>query len=198
MGQAMRRTGTTTASTKSESSQVNQPTTRVEYRSLPTPERMLKAGDGVEIGGDDRTGKIIRIMDAPLDRMMTKRMLTGKEYEALNKYRIHWWHAKLSGSPRSPDLNRVFASNPGDLAHMASTERQAYHRDQYRKARALFENTTTENHKMLIVIDNVLCTEMPLHLAGFSIGAKSPYRARERAKELVVKAADILARHWGM
>lgn len=169
---------------------------KVEYRSLPTPERMMKAGQDVEIGGDERTGKIVRIIDAPLDRLRFK--LSAKEYEALNKFRVHWWHANLSGSLRSPDMDRIFASDPGGMSHMPSTERQAHHRDQYRKARALFENTTTENHKMLIVLDNVLCSEMPLHLAGISIGCKSPYRGRERARELLVKASDILARHWGL
>lgn len=165
--------------------------------SSPTPERLAKAGESFQIGGDERSGKIIRIMDSPLERMMAKRMLDGKEFEALNKFRIHWWHAGLSGSPQSPDLNRVFASDPTSGAGMASTERQAHHRKQYRDARAIFEQTT-ENHKMLIVLDNVLFAEQSLEMAGYAVGCKSRSRAFVRSQELLKKAAQMLIRHWGI
>ena len=55
---------------------------KVEHRSLPTRERMAKAGTDFEIGGDDRAGKVIRIMDAPLDRMRSREMIGAKEYAA--------------------------------------------------------------------------------------------------------------------
>lgn len=173
----------------------------VEHRSLPTRERMARAGDNFEVGGDARTGKVIRIMDAPLDRMRSRRMIGPKEYEALNKYRIHWWHAGMSGHLRSPELDRIF-TDPLASSGMASSERQAHHRSQFRKARALFDtpdsraSETTENHKMLIVLDNVLLSEQSLEIAGYAIGCKSRYRARKRSKELLCKAADILVNHW--
>lgn len=175
----------------------------VEHRSLPTRERMARAGDNFEIGGDARTGKVIRIMDAPLDRMRSREMLGAKEYEALNKYRIHWWHAGMSGHLRSPELDRIFA-DPLASSGMASSERQAHHRSQFRKARALFDtpdtitSASTENHKMLIVLDNVLLSEQSLEISGYAIGCKSRYRARERSKNLLRKAADILMNHWGL
>lgn len=176
----------------------------VEHRSLPTRERMAKTGGDYEVGGDDRSGKVIRVMDAPLDRMRSRHMIGGREYEALNKYRIHWWHGGLSGNLRSPEIDRVFAGDPLSVTGMARSERQAYHRDQYRKARAklatadTISSPTTENHKMLIVLDNVLCSEQSLEIAGYAIGSKSRYRARERSKELLLKAADILVLHWGL
>lgn len=174
---------------------------KVEHRSLPTRERMAKAGTDFEIGGDDRAGKVIRIMDAPLDRMRSRAMIGAKEYEALNKYRIHWWHAGMSGHLRSPEIDRIFA-DPLSSSGMPSTERQAHHRQQFRKARAKFatadsiDAATTENHKMLIVLDNVLLSEQSLEVAGYAVGCKSRYRARERSKELLCKAADILVNHW--
>jgi hypothetical protein len=173
----------------------------VEHRSLPTRERMARADGNFEIGGDDRSGKVIRIMDAPLDRMRSRRMIGPKEYEALNKYRIHWWHAGMSGHLRSPELDRIF-TDPLAASGMASTERQAHHRSQFRKARALFAtpdniaSESTENHKMLIVLDNVLLSEQSLEIAGYAVGCKSRFRARERSKDLLCKAADILANYW--
>ena len=168
--------------------------------SDPTPERMAKAGSDFETGGDERTGKVIRIMDSPLDRMARPRfvngqkydpMINGREYEALNKLRIHWWHANLSGSPRSADLNRVWASDM-HFSQMPKSEREAHHRSQYRKAMALF------SHVRGIVVTNALFSELPLHLCVPRIGRHSEYRSREAAKRELVGAADQLRKHWGL
>lgn len=159
--------------------------------SDPTPERMAKAGSDFETGGDERTGKVIRIMDSPLDGMLRRRMVNGIEYEALNKLRLHWWHANLSGSPRSADLNRVWASDMF-FSQMPKSEREAHHRSQYRKAMALF------SHVRGIVVTNALFSELPLHLCIPRIGLASAYRCREAAKRELIGAADQLRKHWGL
>ena len=50
--------------------------------SNPTHERMERAGEAFEIGGDERTGKIIRVLDSPLDGMLRREMVNGVEYAA--------------------------------------------------------------------------------------------------------------------
>lgn len=160
--------------------------------SNPTPERMERAGEAFEIGGDERTGKVIRVMDSPLDGMLRREMVNGVEYAALNKLRHHWWHANLSGSPRSADLNRAWANDVFGFSHMAKSENEAHHRSQYRKAMALFE------HVREIVVTNALFSELPLHLCVPRIGEFSPSRNRDRAKKELKGAADQLRRHWGL
>jgi hypothetical protein len=160
--------------------------------SDPTPERMARAGRAFEVGGDVRTGKVIRIMDSPLDSMLRHRMVDGREYAALDKLRHHWWHANLSGSPRSADLNRAWATDTFGFSHMPKSEKEAHHRSQYRKAMNLFE------HVRGIVVTNALFSELPLHLCMPMIGSASAYRCRERAKQELVGAASQLIKYWGI
>jgi hypothetical protein len=162
--------------------------------SDPTPERMAKAGSDFETGGDERTGKVIRIMDSPLDGMLRRRMVNGVEYEALNKLRLHWWHANLSGSPRSADLNRVWASDM-HFSQMPKSEREAHHRSQYRKAEQLISGFS---HLRWIVVFNAIFSELPLHLCVPRLGSHSKYRTRELAKHEIIGAAGQLRKMWGM
>ena len=160
--------------------------------SNPTHERMERAGEAFEIGGDERTGKIIRVLDSPLDGMLRREMVNGVEYAALNKLRHHWWHANLSGSPRSPDINRSWATDVFGFSHMAKTEQQYHHRRQFRDAMAKF------SHLRGIVVQNALFSELPLHLCVPRIGSASAYRCREAAKKELKGAADQLRKMWGL
>jgi hypothetical protein len=153
---------------------------------------MAKAGSAFEIGGSGRAGKVIRIMDSPLDGMLRREWIGGADYAALDKLRHHWWHANLSGSPRSADLNRAWANSAFGFSHMAKTESEAHHRVQYRKAMALF------SHIRGIVVTNALFSELPLHLCIPRIGPASVYRCREAAKRELIGAADQLRKHWGL
>ena len=119
-------------------------------------------------------------------------MIDSAEYAALDKLRHHWWHANLSGSPRSADWNRSWATDVFGFSHMPKSENEAHHRSQYRKAMKLFE------HVRGIVVTNALFSELPLHLCVPRIGASSDYRNREAAKKELKGAADQLRRHWGL
>lgn len=160
--------------------------------SDPTPERMARAGSAFETGGNERGGKVIRIMDSPLDGMLRKEWIGGAEYAALDKLRHHWWHANLSGSPRSADINRSWATDLFGFSHMAKTEVEFHHRTQFRKAMKLF------SHLRGIVVTNALFSELPLHLCVPTIGRSSAFRCRERAKMELRGAADQLRRFWGL
>lgn len=168
----------------------------VEYREIsnPTPERMKKDDATLHVvGGSEREGRlIITIKGAPLDRIFARKAITGREYAALQKYKHHWYHAGLEYRLSSVDLNRIFSNDPGSMSGMAASEQQAFHRKLYREARELI------GHQPGIVVDNVICNEHSLEVGGHSIGYASPYRARQKALELIKGAADKLERHWGI
>jgi len=175
----------------------------------PTPERLWKSADAFDIGGDSQGGVRTYIFaDSPLGRMFKGKRIDPIEFTALQRYKHHWYHGGLEVSMGSVDLNRVFASDPSGMSGMAKSERQAHHRQQYRAAKAEFEkavppfhskyNRDTYGHKMGIVVDNVICAEWPLHIAGHLIGYESPYRARAAATEIITDAGYRLARLWGI
>jgi hypothetical protein len=129
---------------------------------------------------------------SPLDRLHGRRAIGDKEYSALKRYYHHWHCAGLQSAVGSVDLNRVFASDPGSMSGMAKSEKQFYHRQQYRTARCLI------GHRPGIVVDNVVCFEWSLEIGGYGIGYTSPNRARQAAIEISRDAGYRLAAFWGM
>lgn len=179
-------------------------------RHGPTAERLKMASGHFHVGDDKQGGKVYQLCDNPMDRLYSRLTRSAstheentlrREYAALLKYRHHWHSAGLEASVGSVDLNRVFASDASNMSGMAKTERQFNHRDQYRKARAII------GHRPGIVLDNVVCAEWSLEIAGYAVGYgsykkgrktfASPYRAREEATKLLREAAGKLAGHWG-
>lgn len=187
-------------------------TTIIERRSDgPTAERLAKASGHFHVGDDKQGGKVYQLCDNPMDRLYSRlakasssREENGvrREYAALLKYRHHWHSAGLESSVGSVDLDRIFAADASNMSGMAKSERQANHRQQYRRAREVI------GHRPGIVLDNVVCCEWNLDLAGCSVGCgsykkgrktyASPYRAREEATKLLREAAQKLADHWGI
>jgi hypothetical protein len=157
-----------------------------------TPERKAKAADHV-IGGKGRgETPTLKMQDSPIDRMFNRQALSGTEYAALQKYKHHWHHAGLESQLGSADLNRVFSSDPGSMSGMAKTERQAHHRKQYREARAIL------GHRPGIVVDNVVCAETGLEVAGYAIGWTNKPQAIAAATEYLRDAGYRLAKLWGI
>jgi len=108
------------------------------------------------------------------------------------KYRNHWFAAGLQSALESADLNRIFASDPGSMSGMAKTEKQAHHRQQYRLARDEL------GHKPGIIVDNVVCAETSLEVAGWSIGYNSRTSARDNAESILRGSGRTLASMWGI
>lgn len=176
----------------------------VERRPItgPTPERLAKAQGFVEIGDDQRGGKIYTFRDCTMDRLYSRLTKAAKgrgeeeslrrEWRALMKYKHHWHAAGLLASVGSVDLNRVFASDPSEMSGMAKTERQAHHRQQYRAAQKKL------GHRPGIVVDNVVCYDLTLEMAGYAIGYASAYRARQGATKILRDSGCVLAGLWGI
>lgn len=159
---------------------------------LPTPERMARAGVDFEVGGDERSGKVLRLTDIPLERMKARGALNDTEYSALQKYRDHWYLGGLLPVVGSIDLNRIFASDPLSLSGMAKSESQAHHRQQYRQANEELGMRT------VTTVDRVVCHEWTLEAAGYELGWNAKAQAIAAATELLRYAGDKLARLWGM
>jgi hypothetical protein len=174
----------------------------IERRSDgPTAERLSKAQNHYHIGDDKQGVRIYQFCDSPLDRLysrLTKR--AGRrdeeelraEYIALQKYRNHWFAAGLQSALGSADLNRIFASDPGSMSGMAKTEKQAHHRKEWRAA------GTCLGHKPGIVVDNVVCAETSLEIAGWSIGYNSRTTAIVHAERILRESGRKLASLWGI
>jgi hypothetical protein len=167
---------------------------QVVYRAVegPTDERKRHAGGFFEIGGEDRASQKYTMQDSPLDRMRAKNTIDPVEYSALRKYAHHWYHGGLQSSVGSVDLNRVFAADPLSMSGMAKSEGQAHHRQQYREARAML------GHRPGIVVDNVVCAELTLEAAGYSIGWTNRPQAVAAATEILRDAGYRLSRLWGI
>jgi len=175
----------------------------------PTAERIAKSESHFTIGDDKQGTRVYHFHDSPLDRLYSRlarrsseETRARREYAALLKYRHHWYSAGLLANLSSVDLNRIYAADASSMSGMAKSERQADHRVQYRLARALI------GHRPGIVVDNVVCSETTLEIAGYSVGFgyykkkegtfSSPYRAREEATKLLRAAANQLAALWGI
>lgn len=176
-------------------------TITVESRSLgPTKERMAKAGEAFTVGSETHT---YALRDTSLQRMYD-RLLRAKgitrvdedqlraEMEALQKYHAHWHHAGRAGRIGSTDLNRIFAFDPSSRSGMLVSESATHHRQQYDNARK------TLTRRMAITVDNVVCGDRSLEVAGYCIGFQSKPQAIAGASILIREAGEKLAVHWGM
>lgn len=177
-------------------------TITVEHRSIgPTPERLAKAGEFFTVGDDQTRGKIYTLRDTTLDRLYTRLMKYApraeedslrREYTALQRYKHHFYHGGQSPRLGSVDLNRIFASDPTNFSGMPASERQAHHRQQYRAARAVL------GHRAGIVVDNAICYETTLEIAGYAVGWKSKPQAISAAIECLRDSGERLAKMWGI
>ena len=165
----------------------------VERRSLgPTPERLAKAGEAfVSVASADGQ-RIVVMRDAPLDRMYGRRAIEPVEYQALQKLKLHWHHSGMPGALRSADLNRVFATDLSAMSHMAASEQQAHHRQQWRRGIALL------TPRAQMVVERVVCREQTIEFAGYALGETAKHRAIAAAAELLRESGYRLARLWGM
>lgn len=179
-------------------------TITVEHRSLPTPERLVKAEGYFQVGGDERTGTVLQFTDGSLGRLYARLNELAKtntkinrddltnEYIALQKYYHHWHHGGFEISVGSVDMDRIFAPNFNRTHGLAKTERQINDRQQYERA------TKELGHRAKIVVDNVVCAGTTLEIAGYALGWTSKPQAIAAASEMIRDAGVRLARLWGM
>ena len=153
----------------------------------PTKARLRKAGDDYTIG--DATGAYT-LRDAPLERMSQRKVLDEKQYNALNKYRIHWYHAGIAGNVGAMDPNRVFSS-VGSFG-LGNTERQVFHLQQYQRG------VTDLGIRRSSIVEMVICHERTLEEAGRRLEWGNKAQAIAAATEVLRDSADRLCKIWGI
>ena len=154
--------------------------------AMPTAERLKQASGAFHIGGDRRSGRIFRMLDAPLERIYADKKLNETEYESLKRLRMHYTLGQLSGSPQSVDFNRVSFRWRGD----SQTERELFHREMF--ASGWLAMLPLERG----VIGAVVLSEIELAMVGEFLGYRSPYRGRVAALDLLRAGAAKLATTW--
>lgn len=164
----------------------------VDERGI-TPEREAHSDGASEWGRGDRDRETIRTMrDAPLERMHLRGVIGQKQYDALIKYRNHWYRGGLSSPLQSIDLNRVFASDMANFSGMAKSEAQAFHRQQYRAA------VLHLGVQVAAIVEHVVCHEQNLESLGVKLGWPAKPQAIAAATERLKVSADDLCKFWGI
>jgi hypothetical protein len=166
----------------------------------PTVQRLAIAQGHVSIGDDKQGTRIYQFHDTPLDRLysrLTRQAKNGsdmlrREYVALTKYRNHFIQAGKEATVASVDPNSIFASNPSSRNGMPMADFQMDHAAHWRQAQFHL------GHKPAIVVDNVVCAETSLEVAGWSIGYISRTQARDKAEEVLRECGQKLATFWGI
>jgi hypothetical protein len=156
--------------------------------AMPTAERLRHAAGSFQIGGDRRSGRIFRMLDAPLEQIFADKKLSDLQYESLRRLRMHWTLGQLAGSPQSIDYNRVAR----DWNGTAQSERELFHREMF--GIGWQELGGLERS----IVGAVVLSEIALSLAGALLGYRSPYRARVAALELLQASAGKLAAAWSL
>ncbi len=174
----------------------------------PTPERLMQAGVTVamQLGtrrvqiigprrdrpvGDDG---VVRLQEAPLDRLHTRGRLDGDPdtdralYEAGKALRHHHYLGGLDAIAAN-DLNRSGGGSPANMLPM--TERQQSHRDELRRAAAALHPDDWAT------TFDIVCREMTLEEAGRRAGYGEKHAAGAVALDRLRRGLIQLAALWG-
>lgn len=153
-----------------------------------TEQRFRHAEGAMDIGD---TG-LVSARDTPLERAYARRVITGGQYHAGVKFRLHWRNGGLAPSLNSIDLNRIFSNDMGSFSHMAKTEAQAGHRLRFRAA------LRSIGQKGAHVLYYMICLEEPLDKIGSSLGWNNKVQGIAAAIEIARSSLDILCHDWGI
>jgi len=152
----------------------------------PTAERLAKAGQFFTVAGRSRSSRKITMLDDALGRAWVRQIISAGEYSALRRYALHWVAGGLQGPMGSVDLNRIYAFDPSGMSGLARSEAQLDHKRTYYAAQEAI------GFNPAYVATQVACFGRGLQETGLTMGMKSPYRAREKAREYLVDAGSRL------
>lgn len=133
----------------------------------------------------------IHLRDSPIERALTKKILTREQGEAAQKYYIHWYRGGMAGVIGSHDVLKVFGGD-NNFSHMASTENALFHRQRYwQAAKSLKERRAP--------FEAVVLHEKPFEAMGAEyLGWKNRPQAYAGAIEYVRGILDTLCGDWGI
>lgn len=109
----------------------------------PTREREAKSNNGIFYGDGKH-----HCRDSPLERAMSTKQITRREYNAAQKYYAHYFHGGLIGGLKSADLTMIFAGF-GPREGLARNEQQLFHRDRVAQAEKLMGRKSWVLHDLI-------------------------------------------------
>jgi hypothetical protein len=151
---------------------------------MPTRERLEKGA--FEIGGA-RQHRIVRMLDAPLEQARAREQITETQFQALARYRVHWFMGNHAGSLRSVGLDRVHSYG---RYHGETGEQEIWHREMYLTARGVLLATERE------VTAKVVLEEHGITETGAELGYRSLYRGRQAVIECLVSSSQKITSAW--
>jgi hypothetical protein len=163
---------------------------KVDDGSGPTQQRQDHAGEFYHETGYSKSSKRYHVSDDQLGKALASHLISPEECSALRKYALHWLAAGLQGHLASVDLNRILAFDANAMHGLAKTERQQYHRQLYWQAH------THLGVRPAFVADQIACYETDIYDVGHMLGYQSPYRGREKVREILSDAGYRLGRFW--
>jgi hypothetical protein len=148
----------------------------------PTRERLRHAGrGGFHIGGDQRSTRVYRMCDAPIERARAAGQLSEDQFEALQRLWVNWHFGQLDGGLHTIDLDRVSCGVMGEPAN-GGLRAAKFH--------AAWQRLEPEQRD---IVGLVVLAEYSLKHAGqLLLGFRSPCRAKEAALQALQAAADQL------
>lgn len=157
-------------------------------RQGTTPERLAKANGNLHVQNG-----VQYMRDSMLDCALNRRRISSKQYEAGEKYRHHWYHAGMAGNLISHNFEAI-ARAEALFGGMARTENEAFHRQQYRKARRELERVECLN----AVEGFVLFDTAPVDLGYALTRWKSRQQAEAAALERIQIGLHVLVGYFGI
>lgn len=159
--------------------------------TLPTPERVARAG-GALTRGD--TGAI-QFKQAPLDLLHSRGRLTDAAFDAGERYREHWYASGLSGLASS-GFEPVIRGESCTPWLIPTSERASFFRDEWRQAHKALRNASA---MVASIVGSVVLDEAPLLDAGRAYTGKMERSAAiTAASNAVREGLDLLAKHYGL
>ena len=156
----------------------------------PTPERLAKAGDAVEVFTPDQNEhwKAIRLLDAHVLEYLRKReCITGDQHSAGHQFYSDWYYAGLANSGVI-DPGRIVVDG-GQIE--PAGDRRLFALSRWQKA----VQGVGRVHSTTLI--DLLLTEQPLHVWGARrFGQANRERARQAAITALVLALEQLDIHY--
>lgn len=165
------------------------PDPRVIDERGPTEQRLKRAGEDTERGNADGRQTM---RDAPLEMMLARKIITERQYQGLGKFRIHWFNGGLSPMLGGMNPSHIFAKDITNFSGMAKTERQVFHRQQWRAANNIM------GLRGSWVVHKIVCEEQSAEDTGRAMGWNNRPQAVAVATQQLRDAADRLCSLWGV
>jgi len=175
----------------------------------PTPQRLAHA-DGnyrrqdalpdegrAHLAGNK--AQITVVTDWPIKILHTRHLLgktdeeNDQRFDAAERFYAHWYNGRLNPLG-SRDYRQPYSGGSDAFPIMPALERQAFHRECWRKA---VKALCTPNDRVALVTIQVVIDEQPVTMVGQRItGRAQEQQARAVATEYVIDGLDRLRAHW--